>query len=190
MITGGSALGLESKRQRKAYVRVVSHVAVQFESSAPKYSSTAIMFGPEDARGLQFPHQDPLVISVDVAQCLLRRVLVDGGSSADVIFLDAFRKMQIPMDRLTRSDLPLLGFGGQPITAVGKIPLQVVFGEGSNNRVEDIIFDVVDVPYQYNAILGRSTINKSEAVIHHNYLTMKMPGPTDIIVVSGEQCVA
>ena len=54
-------------------------------------------------------------------------------------------------------------------------------------RKEEIVFDVVDMPYQYNAILGRSTINIFEAIIHHNYICMKLPGPRGVITVRGEQ---
>nr|ABA93540.1 retrotransposon protein, putative, unclassified [Oryza sativa Japonica Group] len=54
-------------------------------------------------------------------------------------------------------------------------------------REEEIPFDVVDIPYNYNAIFGRGTLNKFEAISHHNYLKLKMPGPTGVIVVKGFQ---
>jgi ribonuclease HI len=189
-ITGGSSLGVESKRQRKAYVRQVNHVGTSYQSNPPVYSKTVISFGPEDAEGILFPHQDPLVVSVEIAQCEVQRVLIDGGSSADVLFYDAFKKMQIREDRLTNAGVPLQGFGGQQVHAIGKISLQVVFGKGTNVRKEEILFDVVDMPYQYNAILGRSTINIFEAIIHHNYICMKLPGPRGVITVRGEQLAA
>ncbi|XP_066163720.1 uncharacterized protein [Oryza sativa Japonica Group] len=58
---------------------------------------------------------------------------------------------------------------------------------GENRREEQILFDVVDIPYNYNAIFGRATLNKFEAISHHNYLKLKMPGPTGVIVVKGLQ---
>lgn len=189
-ITGGSSLGVESKRQRKAYVRQINHVGTSYQSIPPAYSNTVISFGPEDAEGILFPHQDPLVISVEIAQCEVQRVLVDGGSSADVLFYDAFKKMQIPEDRLTHAGIPLQGFGGHQVHTIGKISLQVVFGGGENKRREEVVFDVVDMPYQYNAVLGRSTINIFEAIIHHNYICMKLPGPKGVISVRGGQLAA
>jgi hypothetical protein len=65
-----------------------------------------------------------------------------------------------------------------------------VFGGGENKRREEVVFDVVDMPYQYNAILGRSTINIFEAIIHHNYICMKLPGPKGVISVRGGQLAA
>nr|ABA93911.1 retrotransposon protein, putative, Ty3-gypsy subclass, expressed [Oryza sativa Japonica Group] len=46
---------------------------------------------------------------------------------------------------------------------------------------------VHSIPYNYNAIFGRATLNKFEAISHHNYLKLKMPGPKGVIVVKGLQ---
>ena len=78
-----------------------------------------ITFGPEDAQGIYFPYQDPLVISTNIADFEVRRVLIDGGSSADLLFAKAFDKMMIPRDRLSPPGIPLMGFGGRPMTALG-----------------------------------------------------------------------
>ena len=47
-------------------------------------------FSEEDARGVKQPHDDPLVIMVMFEGFNTRRVLVDNGSSADIIYLPAF----------------------------------------------------------------------------------------------------
>ncbi len=98
--------------------------------------------------------------------------------------------MQIPEDRLTSAGIPLQGFGGQQVHALGKIALQVVFGKGDTVRKEEIVFDVVDMLYRYNAILGRSAMNIFEAIIHHNYIRMKLPGPRGVITIRGAQLAA
>lgn len=49
--------------------------------------------------------------------------------------------------------------------------------------MEVITFDVIHMPYQYNAILGRTTLNAFGAITHHNYLCMKIPAPEGIIMV-------
>ena len=74
--------------------------------------------------------------------------------------------------------------------AVGQITLSVTFGQGDNARTEDVIFDVVDLHYPYNAILGRASLNRFEAIPHHNYLCMKMPGPKGVITIWGDQGLA
>lgn len=65
-------------------------------SSPPRYAEIPISFGPEDARGVYFPHQDPFVISASIAYFEVRCILIDGGSLADLLFVDAFDMMMIP----------------------------------------------------------------------------------------------
>nr|ABF96894.1 retrotransposon protein, putative, Ty3-gypsy subclass [Oryza sativa Japonica Group] len=55
------------------------------------------------------------------------------------------------------------------------------------NGGPQILFDIVDIPYNYNAIFGRGSLTKFEAASHHNYLKLKMPGPVGVIVVKGSQ---
>ena len=76
------------------------------------------------------------------------------------------------------------------MNAIGKLSLPVSFGDMANARTEHITFDVVEMPYPYHAILGRGTINKFEAIVHQLYLCMKMPAPTGVITVRGDQQLA
>ena len=64
------------------------------------------------------------------------------------------------------------------------------FGVAPNARSEQITFDIVDMVYPYNAIMGRGSINKFEAAIHGLYLCMKIPGPLGAITVYGNQQTA
>ena len=140
MISGGSSLGMPSKRQRRAYARQIHHLATYPFSSPPRYTEIPISFGPEDARGVYFPHQDPLVISATIADFEVRRILVDGGSSVDLLFVEAFDKMMIPRDRLIPLGIPLIGFGGRPVTALGQINLAVTFRDDFASRTEVVTF--------------------------------------------------
>ena len=86
---------MASKRQCRAYARQIHHLATYPVSSPPRYAEIPISFSPEDAQGVYFPHQDPLVISASIVDFEVRRVLIDGGSSADLLFAGAFNKMMI-----------------------------------------------------------------------------------------------
>jgi hypothetical protein len=85
---------------------------------------------------------------------------------------------------------PLYGFGGKGTFPVSKIELPLSFGVGPNARSEQVTFDIVDMVYPYNAIMGRGSINKFEVAIHGLYLCMKIPGPQGAITVYGNQQAA
>jgi hypothetical protein len=68
---------------------------------------------------------------------------------------------------------------------LGKIELDVCFGDNSNYHREKLEFEVMDWPSQYHAILGRPAFAKFMAVPHYAYLTLKIPGPKGMITVQG-----
>ena len=88
---------------------------------------------------------------------------------------------------MQKSQYPLIGFGEKRIEALGKIELNVTFGEGDTQRTKAITFDVVDINYPYNAIFGRNTLVKFVTVIHQSYLCMKLPLAGGVVTVFGNQ---
>jgi hypothetical protein len=98
--------------------------------------------------------------------------------------------MGISHNLLKPSDNPLYGFGGKGTFPMGKIELPLSFGVAPNARSEQVTFDIVNMVYPYNAIMGRGSINKFEAAIHGLYLCMKIPGPQGVITVYGNQQTA
>ena len=92
--------------------------------------------------------------------------------------------MGIPTGKLTRSENAFHGIvPGKAVWPVRTISLDVVFGEEGHFRKEQLDFEVVYWPSQYNAILGRTAFVRFMAVPHYAYLLLKMPGPKGIITV-------
>jgi hypothetical protein len=118
---------------------------------------------------------------------LLHNVLVDTSSAADIIFAKAFRQMQELEDKIHDATHPLCGFGERQIVALGKITMSVTFDYVHNTRIEQVVFDIVDMEYPYNAIIGRGTLNAFEAILHPAYLCMKMSSEQGPIAVHGSQ---
>jgi hypothetical protein len=128
-----------------------------------------------------------MVIEVNIAGWVIGKILVDIGSSADILFKKTFEKMSLSQHMLQPPEYPLLGFGEKPIKPVGKIPLHLSFGDLDNARTKTLTFDVVDMYHPYLAIFGRGFINKFDAVIRHQFLCMKIPAPKGVIIVFGDQ---
>jgi hypothetical protein len=94
-------------------------------------------------------------------------------------------KMQEPEDKIHDATNPLCGFGGRQIVALGKITMPVTFDFVHNTRTKQVVFDIVDM--EYNAIIGRGTLNAFEAILHPAYLCMKIPSEQGPIAVHGSQ---
>jgi hypothetical protein len=71
--------------------------------------------------------------------------------------------------------------------ALGKITMSVTFGYIHNTRAEQAVFDIVDMEYPCNAIIGRGTLNAFEAILHPAYLCMKIHSEQGPIAVHGSQ---
>jgi hypothetical protein len=186
-ITGGSSLEPANKKQKKEAQRRVQHVGVQGPFIKSKWSHIPITFSQEDLQLKDYPHNDAMVISCVIKGFLVHNVLVDTGSAADIIFAKAFRQMQEPEDKIHDATHSLCGFGGRLIVALGKITMLVSFGFVHNTRTEQVVFDIVDMEYPYNAIIGRGTLNTFEEILHPAYLCMKIPSEQGPIAVHGSQ---
>ena len=58
-------------------------------------------------------HHDTLVISLLIANCRIKRILVDNGSSTNVIFPSALNEMNIDEAHIHRRSIVLVGFSGE-----------------------------------------------------------------------------
>ena len=75
--------------------------SVQLSGQSPRAIPTdeqSITFTDEDAERIHHPHDDAIVITLLIADYTTRRVLVDNGSSADILYYPAFQQMRIGQD--------------------------------------------------------------------------------------------
>jgi hypothetical protein len=128
-----------------------------------------------------------MVISCVINGFLVHNVLVDTGSATYIIFVKAFRQIQEQDDKIHDATHPLYGFGGRQIVALDKITMPITFGYVHNTRTKHVVFEIVDMEYPYNAIIGRGTLNAFEAILHLAYLCMKIPSDQGPIDVHGSQ---
>jgi hypothetical protein len=128
-----------------------------------------------------------MVISCVIKGFLVHNVLVDTSSATDIIVAKAFRQMQEPDDKIHDATHPLCGFGGRQIVVLGKITMPITFGYVHNTRTEHVVFDIVDMEYPFNAIIGQGTLNAFEAILHSAYFCMKIPSEQGPIAIHGSQ---
>ena len=87
-----------------------------------------ITFTDEDTERIHHPHDDAIVITLLIADYTTRRVLMDNGSSADILYYPSFQQMMLGQDQLRPVNSPLVGFGGMRVKPVGTVTLSVVVG--------------------------------------------------------------
>ncbi|XP_010695404.2 uncharacterized protein LOC104908051 [Beta vulgaris subsp. vulgaris] len=170
VIAGGFASGGLTGRARKSHLQNLKHQVLEVKQSR---SDCPIMTFGESSRSVSVPHDDTLVIELKVANSRVKRVLVDSGSSADIITLDCLKKLKYYEKDVTLLDQPLIGFGGNSVHPVRSIKLPTRMGEKGKGRSLPIDFLVVDIPLPYNIIMGRLTLNKTKAAISTYQLLMQ-----------------
>ncbi|GAV72080.1 LOW QUALITY PROTEIN: hypothetical protein CFOL_v3_15569, partial [Cephalotus follicularis] len=122
-----------------------------------------ISFSEADYEGVRLPHDDPVVVTLLVELFTMKRILIDNGSSADILYKHAFDQLRIPVDQLKPVKTPLVGFAGETIHPLGSINLSVVVSTAPRQTQVEMTFLVVDTPSPYNAIIGRPGLNLLEA---------------------------
>ena len=114
-----------------------------------------IAFGDKDLKGTIQPHDDALVVTARISGFLVKRVMVDQGSRADVMCLDLFKGLRLKSKDLIKYDTPLVSFDGRVVIPKGQISLLINM-EGKEVMVT---FIVVNSFSPYTAILGRPWIH-------------------------------
>ena len=133
----------------------------------------AITFTDEDAARIHHPHDDAIVITLLIVDYSTRRVLVDNGSSTDILYYLAFQQMELRRNQLRPVYSPLVGFGGMKVQLMGTITLPVVVGAYPQQVTRDVNFLMVDCSSSYNAIIERPTLNSWKAVTSTYHLSVK-----------------
>ena len=139
MIVGGTAIVGSSKKARKTYLRMVQNV--QLTGVVPKIArreGPIIGLSEDDARRLHHPHDDALVVSLQVEDYNMHQVLVDNGSSADILYYPAFQQMRIDRERLILTNAPLVGFGRSRVFPLDAVTLSVIVGDYPQQIVKDV----------------------------------------------------
>ncbi|KAJ0879700.1 putative nucleotidyltransferase, Ribonuclease H [Helianthus annuus] len=127
---------------------------------------------------------DALIISAAVGDYRMRRILVDTGSSEDIIYEHCFNRMQSEDRKLLESvHAPIKGFTGEKVDPIGQITFPVTFGQSPKERTILLTFLVVRAESYHNVIVGRLTLGKLDAIVSTARGFMKFPTPQGIATV-------
>ncbi|XP_030932592.1 uncharacterized protein LOC115958326 [Quercus lobata] len=184
-ITGGPFSGGSFKSLKKAYQRQVNSIHT-IPPSKQQRTDWDVSFNEGDARGVKQPHNDPLVIMLNIEGSNTKRILVDNGSSADIIYLPAFQQLRLDPRRLHPFDSPLVSFSGDRVYPKGIMTLTVMVGTYPVQLTRQLDFLVVDCPSSYNVIIERPTLNKWKAATSTYCLKVKFLTDKGVGEVKGD----
>jgi len=156
----------------------------------PRLDEEVVTFSKRDLDGTEYPNTDPLVISTTLGTALVKRILIDNGSSVYVLFKHAFDQMGMSPEDIQPCNIPIHGFAGDGIVPVGMITLPLTVGTAPRTvtRMQDFI--ILESPSAYNAFLGRPGLSALRATTAVWCLAMKFPTPNGTGVVHGDQAAA
>jgi hypothetical protein len=183
LIFGGPTVDMSNSQHKREQHGVLA--AEKAPLSFLDWSEDAITFSREDhPNRIPNPGQYPLVVDPVIGNARFSKVLMDEGSSLNILYAHTLRLLGIGLDQLRPSTTPFHGVAsGKRVQPLGQIDLPVWFGTPDNFRREKLSFEVVGFRGAYHAILGRPCYAKFMVVPNYTYLKMKMPGPKGVIIV-------
>ncbi|XP_056695442.1 uncharacterized protein [Spinacia oleracea] len=144
---------------------------------------TSIFFDESDVENISSRHHDGLVISIPVGNCMVRRVLVDNGSSTNVMVLEALKEMGLnPEKDVIKKSAVLIGFSGETKITFREVTLPV-YAQRINQQVK---FCVINCPSSYNIILGRPCIHDMKAIPLTYHQTIKFQTRCGVQEIKGD----
>ncbi|RZS22774.1 hypothetical protein BHM03_00055594 [Ensete ventricosum] len=167
VIFGGPVSGGNNSSARKAYARSeVGKRPLHDEDLNDMFKSG----------GEEYPcHDDALVISIRMANGYVKRVMIDTGSSADILYFDAFQKLRLTDRDLVTLTSTLTGITGDFVSPLGATMIPVTFEGEPRSKTLVVSFMVVKLLSAYNAIIGRPTLNRLKEVVSTYHRILKFP---------------
>ena len=117
--------------------------------------------------------EDPIVILATITNWQVHKILVDQGSSVDVLYWYTFLKLNIHMEMVKLYSDPLVGFVGERVYIRGFIDLLMTFGNGRAHRTQTMRYSLVEADTSYSVLIGRRTLNALGAIISTPHMAMK-----------------
>ena len=132
-------------------------------------------FSERDAPHIRHPYYDALVVKAMIANNNVHRILVDNGSSVDILYFQAFERMGL--SDLKPSPNPMYSFTGDSVIPLGVISLPMTLSEYPRQSYVMADFLVIDQPSTFNAVLGKPSLRELRIITSIHHLLMKFPTP-------------
>ncbi|KAI5344546.1 hypothetical protein L3X38_012423 [Prunus dulcis] len=177
-----------TKKRHAEKIRCVCGIASTPESAQSLEKIGIISFTQCDLEGIQFPHNDALVITLQIGNSKVKRVMIDSGSSAVVMFWNTFKIMKLDENGIRPNPTLFFAFEGSKARAIEDVTLPIIVA----GKTLLVTFVVMKAPSAYNVIMGRNWINKmdGEALTRCQVMRCLIDDGLGIINIKGVQLEA
>lgn len=169
--------------QKVAHFREVMQIGPPSKRTKVDGDTAAITFTDEDLTGVQTPHNDALVVTLWMVGCDVKRLLIDQGSSSEVMYYDLLKKLELTDADLQPSNNPLVGFIFDLVWPLEKVTIPITAG-GITIQTK---FLMVNVPSPYNAIMGRTWLYHMKAIPSTYHQLIRFPTLGGVGEIRGDQ---
>jgi hypothetical protein len=90
--------------------------------------SLTLSLSEEDEIGILMPHDDVLVVIITMVEHDIHQILVENGSSANILYWPVLKQMNIDWERIKLFESPLVGFAREKVQSIGLISLPIIAG--------------------------------------------------------------
>ncbi|XP_038693754.1 uncharacterized protein LOC119991479 [Tripterygium wilfordii] len=183
LLKKGSEISGLSHTSAKKHEKEAVNPASRMARSIGTFTNQVMVFANDEATQLLHPHYDALVLMLQVVNINLKRILIDKGSSANVLFVAANKRMGLDETLILRKLTTLIGFNCEVSHSLGEVVLPI-YALGLNKQTK---FSIVDSPSAYNAILGCPWLHAVRAVpsTYHQVLRYPTNGSVGINTLLG-----
>ena len=140
-----------------------------------------LSFSEEDKIGTIQPYDDALLITFRIGDYDVKRVMVDGGSRAEVMYPDLYKGLGLKLEDLMPYNSPLINFDKKLVIPKGMIRLPIQTGP----EIVEVNFIVMDTYSPYTAIISRPWLHTMGAVASSLHQKVKFPSGDQVLKIHG-----
>ena len=168
--------GEQSSQSQKCHIHAIRDIEINFVGTPLQWNLPPITFRDRDFKGINPINQDdPMVVSIIIANFMVSKVLINQGSSTDILYWKNFQGLEVSSDTVHPHTGPFVNFTGKRVKTKGYVNLTTTFGQGWLSMNFTIRYILVDGDTSYFALISRKTLNELEAIVSTPHLKMKFP---------------
>lgn len=184
---------LNSSVHREALLKVLDQAFVEQDITADQFhnvvgsitSCNGLGFCDEELPEEGKNHNFSLHISTSCQGDSLSNILIDTGSSLNVMPKSTLVKLQYKGGQMRHSGIIVKAFDGSRKSVIGEVDLPIGIGP----HIFQITFQVMDIVPAYSCLLGRPWIHEAGAITSTLHQKLKFVKDGQIVTVNGEKAM-